>query len=115
LSPRIYSSANSPSLGANGNDSRLALTLFPPCGFVAGICARIDARGGVWKPAAGIYASVNGAAGFAITLSDAQNGQLNTLGVNRLRTLPEYGNVLLGSRTLHGLNDRGSEWKYVPV
>ncbi len=29
--------------------------------------------------------------------------------------LPVYGNVVWGSRTLDGDNDRGSEWKYVPV
>jgi phage tail sheath protein FI len=37
------------------------------------------------------------------------------MGINCLRTLPVYGNVVWGSRTLHGQNDRGSEWKYVPV
>jgi phage tail sheath protein FI len=92
-----------------------ALTDFPPCGFVAGVFARTDATRGVWKAPAGIDASVNGASAFAITMSDAENGQLNPLGINCLRTLPVYGNVVWGSRTLHGQNDRGSEWKYVPV
>ncbi|MBR0846485.1 phage tail sheath family protein [Bradyrhizobium diazoefficiens] len=88
---------------------------FPPCGFVAGVYARTDATRGVWKAPAGSDASVNGAVGFALTLSDAENGQLNPLGINCLRTLPVYGNVVWGARTLHGQNDRGSEWKYVPV
>ena len=35
--------------------------------------------------------------------------------MNCLRTLPVYGNVVWGARTLDGDNDRGSEWKYVPV
>jgi phage tail sheath protein FI len=48
-------------------------------------------------------------------MSDAQNGALNPKAVNCLRTLPVYGNVVWGSRTLDGDNDRGSEWKYVPV
>jgi hypothetical protein len=92
-----------------------ALADFPPCGFVAGVFARTDAARGVWKAPAGSDASLNGATGLAITMSDAENGQLNPLGINCLRTLPVYGNVVWGSRTLNGENDRGSEWKYVPV
>jgi len=92
-----------------------AVRAFPPCGFVAGVFARTDGSRGVWKAPAGSDASVNGAVGLAVTMSDAENGQLNPLGVNCLRTLPVYGNVVWGARTLHGSNDRGSEWKYVPV
>jgi phage tail sheath protein FI len=92
-----------------------ALRDFPPCGFVAGVYARTDGTRGVWKAPAGSDASVNGAVGFGLTLSDAENGQLNPIGINCLRTLPVYGNVVWGARTLHGQNDRGSEWKYVPV
>jgi phage tail sheath protein FI len=58
---------------------------------------------------------VNGAAGLEITMSDAENGQLNPKGINCLRTLPVYGSVVWGARTLHGDNDRASEWKYIPV
>jgi phage tail sheath protein FI len=92
-----------------------ALRAFPPCGFVAGICARTDAARGVWKAPAGVEAALNGAAGLTITMSDAENGQLNPHAVNCLRTLPVYGNVLWGSRTMDGDDARGSEWKYVPV
>jgi phage tail sheath protein FI len=92
-----------------------ALTDFPPCGFVAGVFARTDSTRGVWKSPAGIDATLNGASGLTITMSDAENGQLNPLGINCLRTLPVYGNVVWGARTLHGQNDRGSEWKYVAV
>jgi len=92
-----------------------AITAFPPCGFVAGVFARTDSTRGVWKAPAGSEATLNGATGLTITMSDAENGQLNPLGINCLRTLPVYGNVVWGSRTLFGQNDRGSEWKYVPV
>ncbi|MFM0053355.1 phage tail sheath family protein [Caballeronia grimmiae] len=92
-----------------------ALADFAPCGFVAGVFARTDASRGVWKAPAGSEATLNGASGLSITMSDAENGQLNPLGINCLRTLPVYGNVVWGARTLHGQNDRGSEWKYVPV
>ena len=92
-----------------------ALADFPPCGFVAGVFARTDATRGVWKAPAGTEASLNGATGLAITMSDTENGQLNPLAINCLRTLPTYGNVVWGSRTLFGQNDRASEWKYIPV
>jgi hypothetical protein len=92
-----------------------ALRAFPPCGYVAGVFARTDSSRGVWKAPAGSEASVTGATGLQITMSDPENGQLNPHAVNCLRSLPVYGNVVWGSRTLHGDNDRGSEWKYVPV
>ncbi len=92
-----------------------ALRAFPPCGFVAGIFARTDARRGVWKAPAGREASITGATGLQITMSNSEIGQLNPHAVNCLWTLPVYGNVVWGSRTLHGDNARGSEWKYVPV
>lgn len=92
-----------------------AIRAFPPCGFVAGVFARTDAARGVWKAPAGSEASLNGAVGLELAMSDDENGQLNPLGINCLRVLPVYGNVVWGSRTLHGQNDRGSEWKYVPV
>jgi hypothetical protein len=92
-----------------------ALTNFPPCGFVAGVFARTDGTRGVWKAPAGSDASINGATGLAITMSDAENGQLNPLAINCLRTLPVYGNVVWGARTLNGQNDRGDEYKYIPV
>jgi hypothetical protein len=92
-----------------------ALRAFPPCGFVAGIYARTDGTRGVWKAPAGSEASLNGASGLVITMSDRENGQLNPRAINCLRTLPVFGTVVWGARTLHGDNDRGSEWKYVPV
>ena len=92
-----------------------AITAYPPCGFVAGIYARTDSRRGVWKAPAGTEATVNGIVGFQDELSDAENGSLNPLAINCLRTLPTYGNVVWGARTLDGDNNRGSEWKYIPV
>jgi phage tail sheath protein FI len=92
-----------------------ALRAFPPSGFVAGIYARTDASRGVWKAPAGSEASLSGAAGLVIAMSDGENGTLNPRAINCLRTLPVFGHVVWGARTLHGDNDRGSEWKYVPV
>jgi phage tail sheath protein FI len=92
-----------------------ALRSFPPCGFVAGIYARTDAARGVWKAPAGSDAGLTGAIGLDLAMNDRENGQLNPRAINCLRTLPVYGSVVWGARTLHGDNDRGSEWKYVPV
>ena len=92
-----------------------AIRNFPPCGYVAGICARTDAARGVWKAPAGIDSSLTRAVGFSQSMSDAENGDLNPHAVNCLRALPVYGNVIWGARTMEGDNDRGSQWKYVPV
>jgi hypothetical protein len=92
-----------------------ALRAYPPCGFVAGVYARTDSTRGVWKAPAGSDAGINGASGLSITMSNAENGLLNPHAVNCLRTLPVFGTVVWGARTLHGDNDRASEWKYLPV
>lgn len=90
-------------------------TEFVPCGAVAGIIARTDAQRGVWKAPAGLDASFSGVRGFSYRLTDAQNGTLNPLGLNCLRTFPVTGNVVWGARTLAGADRLASEWKYVPV
>ncbi|HUR04618.1 MAG TPA: phage tail sheath subtilisin-like domain-containing protein [Nonomuraea sp.] len=91
------------------------LGTFPGCGVVAGVMARTDATRGVWKAPAGLDASLSGVADLAINLTDAENGQLNSLGVNCLRTLPVAGRVVWGARTLRGSDQMGDEYKYVPV
>lgn len=90
-------------------------TLFPPCGFVAGIYAATDASRGVWKAPAGIDASLTGNSGLQFTLTDLQNGSLNVQAVNCLREFKVYGDVVWGARTLQGNDQAGSEWKYVPI
>lgn len=88
---------------------------YPPCGFVAGMMARTDATRGVWKAPAGLEANLFGATGPSINLSDADQDQLNPRAVNALRTFPRAGTVAWGARTLHGEDERASEWKYIPV
>jgi phage tail sheath protein FI len=87
-----------------------AIRPFPPCGFVAGMIARTDATRGVWKAPAGLEATLTGAAGPVINLGDADQDR-----VNALRTFPRAGTVAWGARTLHGQDERASEWKYIPV
>jgi uncharacterized protein len=89
--------------------------LFPPCGFVAGIYATTDATRGVWKAPAGIDASLTGVSGLQYTLTDLENGSLNTQAINCLRQFNVYGDVVWGARTLQGNDQAGSQWKYVPI
>ena len=88
---------------------------FPPCGYVAGIYARIDGTRGVWKAPAGTEASLTGVNGVAVPLNDAENGVLNPTAVNCIRNFNVYGTVVWGARTLQGNDQLGSEWKYIPV
>ncbi len=95
------------------NENRLAD--FAPGGALAGIIARTDAQRGVWKAPAGLEASFSGVRAFTYTMTDGENGRLNPLGLNCLRTFPVTGNVVWGARTLVGADQLASEWKYLPV
>lgn len=88
---------------------------FVPCGAVAGLIARTDTNRGVWKAPAGIEASLTGVREFSYRLTDQENGRLNPLGLNCLRTITPYGNIVWGARTLAGDDRIASEWKYIPV
>lgn len=88
---------------------------FAPCGAVAGVMARIDGQRGIWKAPAGLEASLTGVAQLSVPLTDAENGELNPLGINCLRTMPAVGPLVWGARTLQGDDRLASEWKYVPV
>src|SRR5262249_35732205 len=91
------------------------LRAFPTCGAVAGLYARTDAARGVWKAPAGTEASLRAVQKLDYSLTAAENGGLNPLGVNALRNLPVFGPVVWGGRTLDGADALASEWKYVPV
>lgn len=88
---------------------------FVPSGIMAGIMARTDATRGVWKAPAGLEATLAGVVELAIPLTDAENGELNPLGVNCLRTLPAAGHVAWGARTTVGDDRLANQWKYIPV
>ena len=84
-------------------------------GTIAGLYARTDAARGVWKAPAGTEARLENVQGLAYALTDPQNGALNPLGVNCLRTFPVYSHICWGARTLDGADQLASEWKYVPI
>lgn len=119
-------------LGLQGVEARNAAIFFPrvlqsdpnregqidtfvPCGIIAGVMARTDATRGVWKAPAGIDAAMNGVQGLSVNLSDPENGMLNPLGINCLRSFPVYGRVVWGARTLRGADQLADEYKYIPV
>jgi phage tail sheath protein FI len=91
------------------------LDVFVPCGIIAGVMARTDAQRGVWKAPAGLDAALNGIQGLQVNLTDDENGQLNPLGINCLRSFPVTGRVVWGARTLRGADQLADEYKYVPV
>ena len=86
-----------------------------PSATVAGLHALTDAQRGVWKAAAGIAVQLGGISELSIRMSDPNNGLLNPVAVNCLRSLPTIGNVVWGARTMAGRRHRESQWKYIPV
>lgn len=91
------------------------LRSFGASGTIAGLCARIDSSRGVWKAPAGTEANLVNVPQLDYALTDGENGVLNPLGINCLRTFPVFGNVCWGARTLEGADQIESDWKYVPV
>lgn len=88
---------------------------FSSSGILAGIMATIDGTRGVWKAPAGIEAGLGGIAGLALTITDAENGEINPIGINALRTFPIIGSVVWGARTLRGADVLTDDYKYLPV
>lgn len=96
---------------ANGN----RLRSIGASGTVAGLYARTDSTRGVWKAPAGTDAKLENVQALTYTLTDLQNGALNPLGINCLRTFPGYSHISWGARTLDGADALASEWKYIPI
>jgi phage tail sheath protein FI len=119
-------------LGLTGTEARNAALYFPhvrqsdpkrdgrtdtfvPCGIIAGLMAKTDTQRGVWKAPAGLDAAISGIRGLQVNLTDDENGQLNPLGINCLRSFPINGTVVWGARTLRGADQMSDDYKYVPV
>ncbi len=84
-----------------------------PSAIAAGMWAKIDGKRGIWKAPAGVETQLSGAASLKYHVENLEQDQLNPLGVNCIRKLPNYGTVFWGSRTLATKAD--PEWRYVPV
>jgi Bacteriophage tail sheath protein len=91
------------------------MDVFAACGAIAGTFARTDAQRGVWKAPAGLDATLVGVPSLSVALTDAENGELNPLGINCLRAFQSAGRVAWGARTLRGADQLADEYKYVPV
>ncbi|MCB1869368.1 MAG: phage tail sheath family protein, partial [Gammaproteobacteria bacterium] len=85
----------------------------PPSTIAAGMWSKIDGKRGVWKAPAGVESRLTGAAGLEFQVENLEQDQLNPLGVNCIRKLPNFGSVFWGARTLSTNSD--PEWRYVPV
>jgi phage tail sheath protein FI len=91
------------------------LDFFPPCGAVAGVMARTDTNRGVWKAPAGLAATLSNTDGLTVKLTDEENGLLNPIAINCLRTFPNIGRVVWGARTMKGSDQLSDDYKYIPV
>ncbi|WP_418276934.1 phage tail sheath family protein [Isoptericola jiangsuensis] len=91
------------------------LDTFAPGGAVAGVLARTDSARGVWKAPAGLEAGLTGVVALERTLTDDENGRINPVGYNALRTFRDAGSVVWGARTLRGADVLSDDYKYVPV
>jgi hypothetical protein len=83
--------------------------LVPPCGHVAGVVARTDARVGVHKAPAN--EPVQGVLDLEVTVAAETQAGLNESGVNALRAFPGRGIRVWGARTLSD----APAWRYVSV
>jgi phage tail sheath protein FI len=82
----------------------------PPCGHVAGIWSRTDQTRGVHKAPANEV--VQGAIDVATRVTTEEQGLLNPVGINVIRSFPARGIRVWGARTLATTK---TEWKYVNV
>jgi phage tail sheath protein FI len=83
--------------------------LIPPSGHVAGVWCRTDSTRGVHKaPANEVTLGVNGL-GFQVT--QAEQGGLNKVGINCIRSFPGRGIRIWGARTMSS----DPEWRYINV
>jgi Bacteriophage tail sheath protein len=81
----------------------------PPCGHIAGVYARSDARVGFHKAPANEI--VEGVLDLQTEVTHGIQSELNEVGVNCLRSFPRRGIRVWGARTLSGHRN----WRYVNV
>jgi uncharacterized protein len=83
--------------------------LIPPSGHVAGVWCRTDATRGVHKaPANEVIMGING---LAFQITHDEQGGLNRVGINCVRSFPGRGIRIWGARTLSS----DPEWRYINV
>lgn len=89
-----------------------SLVPVPPSGPVLGRYVYTDTAAGVWKSPAGVNdGAMNGVVALERQLTDSDQDVLNPRGINALRNLMNYGNVVFGARTL----SQDASWTYLSV
>lgn len=91
------------------------IDVFAPCGAVAGVMARTDVNRGVFKAPAGIATTLSNTHALTVKLTDPENGLLNPIAVNCLRSFQNIGRVVWGARTLAGADQLSDDYRYVSV
>jgi len=84
----------------------------PPSGPVLGRYAFTDSSIGVWKSPAGVNdGAMRTVVAVERQLTESDQDQLNPNGINALRNLINYGNVIYGARTV----SQDTQWTYLSV
>jgi phage tail sheath protein FI len=84
----------------------------PPSGPVLGRYAFTDSSIGVWKSPAGVNdGAMRSVVAVERQLTEADQNDLNPNGINALRNLINYGNVIYGARTV----SQDTQWTYLSV
>ncbi len=81
----------------------------PPCGHVAGMCARIDHEFGAYRAPAN--EALRGIQDVSVHVTVAEHGELNERNINVLRVFAGRGMRIYGARTL----SNELQWRYVNV
>ena len=92
-------------IGTNGD----AEVLIPPSGHIAGVWARTDETRGVWKAPAND--TIRGCLDVEYSTTQNEQGVLNPIGINCIRTFGTRGIRIWGARTLASDTD----WRYINV
>lgn len=91
------------------DDAGDGLKLVPPSGHIAGIFSRCDEEMGSYRAPAN--EELNGAINLGRNLFDNDIGQLNSEGINCLKSFPRRGIRVWGARTVSS----DTQWRYVNV
>jgi uncharacterized protein len=92
-------------IGVNGNKE----IFIPPSGHIAGVWARTDESRGVWKAPAND--TIRGVLDIERATTQNEQGLLNPIGINCIRTFGTRGIRVWGARTLSSDTD----WRYINV
>ncbi|MDR5782019.1 phage tail sheath subtilisin-like domain-containing protein [Caballeronia sp. LZ065] len=83
-----------------------------PAAAMAGIYCSVDRTRGCWKAPANV--PIHGVLALEVTVTNAQQGKMNSMGINVIRDLPGRGITPWGARTLAN-SDADTSWRFVPV